>query len=96
MNLDDITTRIIAICEDHFRDYNKKVDPETTSADIPAWNSLNHVMLIARIEKEFDIKFDILQMIEMKRVADIAEATGKLILKQVLKGSGEDPGTSSG
>ncbi|MBN2698611.1 MAG: acyl carrier protein [Bacteroidales bacterium] len=79
MNEEEITARIIAITEDHFKDYHKKVGPETTSADIPAWNSLNHVMLMARIEKEFNIKFDILQMIEMRCVGDIARATGKLM-----------------
>ena len=75
----EILQQIIRITADHFRDSGVGIDGETTSADIPGWNSLNHVMLISRIEKELNIKFDLLQMIDMKSVGDIAAAAAELI-----------------
>jgi len=51
----------------------------TTASDIPSWNSLSHVMLIAAIESLFGIKFDLPQMIDMKSIGDIARATHHMI-----------------
>ena len=79
MELEEITQRIIRITEEHFRDKAKKIDRSTTAADIPAWNSLQHVMLIARIEEAFMIKFDLLQMIDMKSIEDISKKAFELI-----------------
>jgi len=75
----EILQKVIQITADHFRDTGVQVDGDTTSADIPGWNSLNHVMLISRIEKELNIKFDLLQMIDMKSVGDIAAAAIDII-----------------
>ena len=79
MKLEEIRESVISIAKDHFRDSGKPIDAGTLSADIPLWNSLNHVMLITRIEKELGIKFDLMQMIDMKSIEDIAVAAGKLI-----------------
>ena len=78
---EEILKTIISIAQDHFSDSGKTIDGSTTSADIPGWNSLNHVMLISKIEKALDIKFDLLQMIDMKSVEDIAAAAAELIMK---------------
>jgi acyl carrier protein len=42
---------------------------------VAGWNSLTHVMLITSVEKSFGIRFDLLEMIEMKSLGDIAWAT---------------------
>lgn len=75
----EVLEHLIAITKDHFRDSGVKINRQTSSADVPGWNSLNHVMLISRIEKELDIKFDLLQMIDMKSVEDIAAAAEELL-----------------
>ena len=79
MELKEIREQIISLVKDHFKDAGKEIDASTTSADIPGWNSLMHVMLISRIEQELAIKFDLLQMIDMKSVEDIARAADALI-----------------
>ena len=79
MELKEIREQIISLVKDHFKDTGKQIDSSTSSADIPAWNSLMHVMLISRIEEELGIKFDLLQMIDMKSIEDIAIAADALI-----------------
>jgi len=53
---------------------------ETTSAkDIADWDSLNHAILIDKIEKQFEVKFDLMDMIKMNSVGDICD---KILEKQ--------------
>ncbi len=51
-----------------------EVKPETASRDVRNWDSLNHVMFIAEIEKEFKIRFDVMEMLEMRTIKDICKA----------------------
>jgi acyl carrier protein len=48
-----------------------ELKPETASRDVPSWDSLNHVMFIAEVEKVFGISFDLQDMLEMRTIADI-------------------------
>lgn len=43
-----------------------------TSNDIAEWDSLGHLILIAAVEKEFNIKFDIEEMFQVKSLGDIS------------------------
>jgi acyl carrier protein len=55
------------------------VKPETAARDVYKWDSLNHVMFIAEVEKKFDIRFDLLDMLEMRTIADICKGVEKQI-----------------
>ena len=62
-----------------YRIISNKVEmvPETASRDIRAWDSLNHVMFISEIEKEFGIRFDLMDMLEMRTIAEICKGIEK-------------------
>jgi acyl carrier protein len=45
------------VFRDVFDDPSLVLTPDTTSADIPDWDSLQHVTLLFRIEDEFGIEF---------------------------------------
>lgn len=79
MEYKEVLQKIISIVEDHFSVKSGEIGPGTTAADIPEWNSLNHVMLMARIEKEFGVKFDLQAMIETERIEDIAGVTCSML-----------------
>jgi len=49
------------------------------SRDIKKWDSLNHVMLITEVEKEFGIKFDLMDMLEMRSIGDICKGVEKQV-----------------
>jgi acyl carrier protein len=54
-----------------------EVRPETASRDVQKWDSLNHVMFIAEVEKVFGIHFDLFDMLEMRTIADICKNVEK-------------------
>lgn len=47
------------------------VNPESVPADIPGWDSLGHVSLVAELEKVFGTTFEVDEVMEMEDVAAI-------------------------
>ena len=50
---------------------NIEITNATTANDINSWDSLNHIILIKKIEDEFNMEFDLFDMIELKTVGDM-------------------------
>jgi len=81
MTKDNILSALQQIFQTVFKDDQISVDYETSQADIETWDSLNHAILFEAIEKHFEIKFGLMDMITIQKVDDICE---KIIsLKQV-------------
>lgn len=78
MDFDTLLEKIIDLARAQFK-FDQEISESTTAAEVPTWNSLSHVMFITAIERSFDIKFDLLQMIGMKSIGDIARASHKMI-----------------
>lgn len=78
MDFDIVLEKVIDLAREQFK-FEQEMSGNTTAAEVPTWNSLSHVMFIASIENHFDIKFDLLQMIDMKSIGDIARASHKMI-----------------
>ncbi len=51
------------------------IHEDTAIGDLPSWDSLNHLKIIGRIEKEFDIRFTPDVMMDLEDVSDIVNAT---------------------
>jgi len=73
MNKDSILSNLQDIFRDHFKNDQIVVSPTTTQTDIPNWDSLNHAVLIDKIEKHYEIKFDLMDMISMQNIGDICD-----------------------
>lgn len=67
------------VFRDVFDDEEICVKEETTAADIDDWDSLEHINLIVAVEKAFDIKFGMGEVISMENVGHMAD----LILKKL-------------
>ena len=52
-----------------------EVQEDTAIGDLPTWDSLNHLTIIAKIEAEFSIKFTPDIMMDLEDVSDIVKAT---------------------
>ena len=52
---------------------------EMTAEDVPGWDSLTHVVLISEIEKHFDIRFSIREMLSWKTVGKMVDNIMKKI-----------------
>ncbi len=61
------------------RVFGKKVAiaPATTAADIPMWDSLTHMQLIAETEKEFRLEFSLDEVMNFNCVGDMLSCIHK-------------------
>lgn len=69
----DIMARLTEVFQDVFDD-DQIILTETTSAkDIEDWDSLEHINLIAAVEKEFKMRFTMKEVSGMKNVGEMAQ-----------------------
>lgn len=61
------------VFRDVFDDDSICVTDTTTSDDIEDWDSLEHIDLIAAVEQEFGMKFNMGQVVTMKNVGEMAD-----------------------
>jgi acyl carrier protein len=66
---------VLSIVQEVFRKTFDKSDLIITDSmspkDIKKWDSLNHVILISEIEKKFNIRFELQDMLESRNVGTI-------------------------
>lgn len=73
MTREEVFEKINAVFRDIFEDDDITVTDETTADDIDGWDSLEHINLINAIEEEFDIKFNMGQIVSMKNVGEMVD-----------------------
>ena len=79
MTREEVYATLNEVFQDVFDDESIEVNDETTSDDIEDWDSLEHINLIAAVEQEFGMKFNMGQVVSMKNVGEMAD----IILSQV-------------
>ena len=73
MDRKGILDKLTEIFRDVLDDEKIILSEETTSDDIEGWDSLNHINIIASVEIDFDVKFEMATYASMKRIADIID-----------------------
>ena len=73
MTREDIFETLTEVFRDVFDDESIEIDDDTTSDDIDDWDSLEHINLIAAVEMEFGIKFNMGQIVTMKNVGEMVD-----------------------
>jgi len=68
MNLEKRLKKIII---DAFNLKKQQIDFNWSSNDIAGWDSLGHLKLIMKIQKEFNITIEIEEMFQIKNLKDI-------------------------
>jgi len=76
MTRQQIFTRIEAISKKIFGEATN-ITEATSSSDIEKWDSMNHVVLISTIEKEFAVTFDIMEIIGITKFGDFIDLIEK-------------------
>jgi acyl carrier protein len=74
MTESNITSKLQEIFRSVFEDKSLEINPETSAKDVANWDSMNHILLITEIENQFEISFEMDDLIEMKSVGDIVAA----------------------
>ncbi len=80
MTKEEIYEQLNEVFREVFDDESITVNESTTADDIEDWDSLEHINLIAAVEQQFGMKFNMGQVVSMKNVGEMAD----IILAAVL------------
>ena len=73
MERSDVYAQLTAIFHDLFEDDTIVLTPELTAADVPEWDSFNHINLIVAVEQRFKVKFQTAELEQMHSVGHLVE-----------------------
>jgi acyl carrier protein len=73
MQQSEIYTQLTTVFQDVFDDDTLVLSPELTAADVPDWDSFNHINLIVAIESRFKIKFQTAELEQLHTVGHLAD-----------------------
>ena len=79
MSRDEVFVKLNEVFQDVFDDESITVTETTTADDIEEWDSLEHINLLAAVEQEIGMKFNMGQVVSMKNVGEMAD----IILSQI-------------
>ncbi|NTV05247.1 MAG: acyl carrier protein [Chlorobiaceae bacterium] len=68
-----IKNRITEVFKDVLDDDSIELFRETTAENIEAWDSLSHISIIVAIEKEFNIKFDLKDIMQLQNIGEFID-----------------------
>lgn len=75
-----IRKRIEKVFREVFSKPSFVFSPGLSAADVPEWTSLQHVRLIAALEKEFALHFEFSELVEIETVGDIIRVIEQRLL----------------
>ncbi len=67
----DIVTRLTEIFHEVFGDNSIVLNEQMTASDVDGWDSLTHMIMIAKVEASFGVKFKLKELNRLKQVGDI-------------------------
>lgn len=73
MNRGERLKEIQQLFRDVFKNQAIEISEITSMDDVDEWDSLSHVLLIDTIEKRFEIKFELRDMLDIENVGNIIE-----------------------
>lgn len=72
-----MNSRLEKIVREQFSITAEKIDENWTSDEIREWDSVNHLNLILEIEKEFEVKLEIEDMLTVEKIGDLSRILEK-------------------
>ncbi|MFH0827416.1 MAG: acyl carrier protein [Candidatus Omnitrophota bacterium] len=66
-----ISDRLKKIILNQLKLNNFDLTEKTQAYQVPGWDSLNHAIMLAAIEKEFDIHFNIAEVLRLMNLGDL-------------------------
>ncbi len=70
--MDPIYDGLNQIFRDLFGDDAISLGPDTIAADIPEWDSFNHINIVVAVESRFGVKFSTAEVETLRNVGDMA------------------------
>ncbi|MBK8339004.1 MAG: acyl carrier protein [Flavobacteriales bacterium] len=83
MRPEEIKDRIRTVLTAVLGHTNFSMEDGMTAADVKGWDSLTHMQIITRVEKEFAVRFKLKEINKLKNMGSLVELiTSKLIPDQ--------------
>lgn len=79
MSREEILSNVQVVFRNVLKDESLVLTNETVADDVEGWDSLTHVQLISEIEKFFDIKFSLREMLSWKTVGKMIDCIEKKV-----------------
>ncbi len=73
MTAEPIRNRLTDILKDVLDNDSIELSRDTTAADLEGWDSLAHINIIVAVEKEFKIRFDLMDIKPLKNVGEFLD-----------------------
>ena len=73
MTREEVLNGVQEIFRDIFDEDDMVIENSTSSGDVEDWDSLNHINLVSAIEKEFKIKFALVELMTLKDVGAMVD-----------------------
>lgn len=77
MTTENILNTITLSFEKILEHNNFQLNKNTTADDVDGWESVTHMMIITDIENTFNIKFKLMDLMNMDNVGDLIETIKK-------------------
>ena len=71
MEIEEILRELDTIFRDILKNENITLTTETTAKDVDGWDSLTNMRLITAIEKHYNIRFGLSEILTFKHVGDL-------------------------
>ena len=79
MTKNSVLVKLTYIFREIFNDREIVINNKTTAQDIDNWDSLTHMLLISKIEEEFEIKFKLKELNNLNNVGNLVEIINEKI-----------------
>lgn len=71
MSKNEIVEKLTMVFHEVFKDNTIVLRDDMTAVDVENWDSLSHMLMITKVEEEFDIKFKLKELNRLKQVGDL-------------------------
>lgn len=69
----EIYEQLTGVFRDVLNDESLRLTPELTAADVPQWDSFNHINIVAVTEERFGIKFRTAELEQLRNVGQFVD-----------------------
>ena len=79
MTKNSVLVKLTNIFREIFNDREILINNKMTAQDIDNWDSLTHMLLISKIEEEFEIKFKLKELNNLNNVGNLVKIINEKI-----------------
>lgn len=74
MNREELMKKLEVIFADVFGDENIRINEKTNADDIEAWDSLTNISILAAVQDELSVTFEMDEIVSMQNVGEMLDA----------------------